>query len=170
MRAPSILLSTLSIPPPRPRAERLSHAACPWPAACPWIAYAADGPLFTLRYTRRAPNGGVGGPPARTALRLPRSLAAGPLLTAPPRPRALRWVNGTWDFKYFKKADGETDWDAVLDVEIARRELLERSPISVPSGEADIVNFGENYALWDFLRDFFARSVFASPALASRRG
>jgi hypothetical protein len=29
-----------------------------------------------------------------------------------------RWVSGTWDFAQFKAADGETDWDAVIDAEV----------------------------------------------------
>jgi hypothetical protein len=26
-----------------------------------------------------------------------------------------RWVTGDWDFKQFAKAEGSTDWDAVID-------------------------------------------------------
>jgi hypothetical protein len=29
-----------------------------------------------------------------------------------------RWVNGTWDLAQFKKADGEMDWDGVIDAEV----------------------------------------------------
>jgi len=28
-----------------------------------------------------------------------------------------RWINGTWDIQQFKSANGETDWDAVIDAE-----------------------------------------------------
>ena len=28
-----------------------------------------------------------------------------------------RWVDGTWDLAQFKSANGETDWDAVIDAE-----------------------------------------------------
>lgn len=52
-----------------------------------------------------------------------------------------RWVDGTWDFSKFKGKDGETDWDAVIDAEIERRALLERTPLSCRN--EDIVNFGE---------------------------
>jgi len=39
-----------------------------------------------------------------------------------------RWVNGTWDLSQFKKADGETDWDAVVDAEVIHRKALEDNP------------------------------------------
>lgn len=39
-----------------------------------------------------------------------------------------RWVNGTWDLSQFKKADGETDWDAVIDAEVVHRKALEQNP------------------------------------------
>ena len=39
-----------------------------------------------------------------------------------------RWVNGTWDLEQFKKADGETDWDAVIDAEVVHRKALEDCP------------------------------------------
>ena len=39
-----------------------------------------------------------------------------------------RWVNGTWDLEQFKKADGTTDWDAVIDAEIVHRKMLEENP------------------------------------------
>lgn len=39
-----------------------------------------------------------------------------------------RFVNGTWDLAQFAKADGETDWDAVIDAEVVRRRWLEISP------------------------------------------
>ena len=29
-----------------------------------------------------------------------------------------RWVNGTWDLAQFNGANGETDWDAVIDAEV----------------------------------------------------
>ena len=32
-----------------------------------------------------------------------------------------RWVNGTWDLSQFKLADGETDWNAVIDAEVVHR-------------------------------------------------
>jgi hypothetical protein len=57
-----------------------------------------------------------------------------------------RWVNGTWDFKQFAKADGVTDWDAVIDAEMARRRLLENTPI--PSRNDDPVNFDTSMVPW----------------------
>jgi hypothetical protein len=57
-----------------------------------------------------------------------------------------RWVNGTWDFKQFAKADGVTDWDAVIDAEMARRRLLENTPI--PSRNEDPVNFDTSMVPW----------------------
>lgn len=57
-----------------------------------------------------------------------------------------RWVDGCWDFTKFKKANGETDWDAVIDAEIARRRLLEESPI--PSINEDPVNFDTSMVPW----------------------
>ncbi len=32
-----------------------------------------------------------------------------------------RWVDGTWDLAQFKGADGETDWDKVIDAEARAR-------------------------------------------------
>lgn len=57
-----------------------------------------------------------------------------------------RWVNGTWDYAQFKGANGEVDWDLVIDAEIARRKLLERSPI--PSTNEDAVFFDTNEIPW----------------------
>lgn len=57
-----------------------------------------------------------------------------------------RWINGTWDFKQFPGKDGETDWDAVIDAEMARRKMLEDSPI--PSRNDDPVNFDTNMVPW----------------------
>lgn len=39
-----------------------------------------------------------------------------------------RFVNGTWDIAQFANADGETNWDAVIDAEVVRRRWLEVSP------------------------------------------
>jgi hypothetical protein len=57
-----------------------------------------------------------------------------------------RWVNGNWDFKQFAKADGSTDWDAVIDAEMGRRRLLENTPI--PSRTDDPVNFDTSMVPW----------------------
>ena len=37
-------------------------------------------------------------------------------------------MNGTWDLDQFQKADGETDWDAVIDAEVVHRKALEDCP------------------------------------------
>lgn len=55
-------------------------------------------------------------------------------------------MDGCWDFSKFKKADGETDWDAVIDVEIARRKLLEDTPITTRINEP--VNFDTAMVPW----------------------
>eukprot|EP00193_Tetraselmis_chui_P013238 CAMPEP_0177782694 /NCGR_PEP_ID=MMETSP0491_2-20121128/18654_1 /TAXON_ID=63592 /ORGANISM="Tetraselmis chuii, Strain PLY429" /LENGTH=238 /DNA_ID=CAMNT_0019303111 /DNA_START=90 /DNA_END=806 /DNA_ORIENTATION=+ len=41
-----------------------------------------------------------------------------------------RWVNGTWDLSAFPQKEGEPDWDAVIDAEMARRKMLEQTPIA----------------------------------------
>lgn len=57
-----------------------------------------------------------------------------------------RWVEGTWDFAQFKGKDGETDWDAVIDAEMARRKMLEDTPI--PSRLDYPVNFDTSMIPW----------------------
>lgn len=39
-----------------------------------------------------------------------------------------RWVNGNWDLEQFKNAEGEVDWDAVIDAEVVHRKMLEDRP------------------------------------------
>jgi len=39
-----------------------------------------------------------------------------------------RWVNGTWNLSEFKGADGQMDWDEVIDAEMDRRRILEETP------------------------------------------
>uniref|UniRef100_A0A061R9N3 Low molecular mass early light-induced protein n=1 Tax=Tetraselmis sp. GSL018 TaxID=582737 RepID=A0A061R9N3_9CHLO len=41
-----------------------------------------------------------------------------------------RWINGTWDLEQFRDSKGEVDWDKVIDAEIARRKMLEETPIA----------------------------------------
>ena len=55
------------------------------------------------------------------------------------------WIEGTWDLSRFQK-NGETDWDAVLDVEIDRRALLERTPLACRN--EDVVNFDTGSIPW----------------------
>jgi hypothetical protein len=57
-----------------------------------------------------------------------------------------RWVNGRWDLSKFAGAAGETDWDLVIDAEMARRKLLEDTP--VPSTNEDAVVFDTSEIPW----------------------
>lgn len=57
-----------------------------------------------------------------------------------------RWVGGRWDLSKFAAANGETDWDAVIDAEMARRRLLEESPI--PSTNEEPVLFDTSEIPW----------------------
>jgi hypothetical protein len=57
-----------------------------------------------------------------------------------------RWTGGRWDLSQFKNAAGETDWDAVIDAEMARRKLLEESPI--PSTNEEPVLFDTSEIPW----------------------
>ena len=57
-----------------------------------------------------------------------------------------RWAGGRWVLSNFAKTDGTTNWDAVIDAEMARRKLLEDSPI--PSTNDDPVNFDTSEIPW----------------------
>lgn len=57
-----------------------------------------------------------------------------------------RWVEGTWDFAQFQGKDGTTEWDAVIDAEMARRKLLEDTPL--PSRIDAPVNFDTSMIPW----------------------
>lgn len=57
-----------------------------------------------------------------------------------------RWAEGRWVLSMFTGADGSTDWDKVIDVEMARRSLLEDSPI--PCTNEDPVNFDTSEIPW----------------------
>lgn len=64
-----------------------------------------------------------------------------------------RWVKGTWDFAQFKAADGNTDWDAVIDAEAGRRRYLEAFP--EPSLNEDEVKFDTSMVpLWAWVKRF----------------
>ena len=54
-----------------------------------------------------------------------------------------RWVGGTWDYAQFKGADGETDWDAVIDAEVRRRKLLELAPVGSSNDEKVVFDTSE---------------------------
>lgn len=57
-----------------------------------------------------------------------------------------RWAAGRWTLSKFAGADGATDWDAVIDAEMARRKLLEETPI--PSTNEDPVFFDTSEIPW----------------------
>ena len=58
-----------------------------------------------------------------------------------------RWANGRWILSKFADAKtGTTDWDLVIDAEMARRKLLEDAPI--PSTNEDPVNFDTSEIPW----------------------
>lgn len=58
-----------------------------------------------------------------------------------------RWAGGRWTLSKFADAKtGNTDWDLVIDAEMARRRLLEDAPI--PSTNEDPVNFDTSEIPW----------------------
>jgi len=57
----------------------------------------------------------------------------------------FRWVDGRWNYNEFKNGDGNVDWDAVIDAEIARRQMLEESPIASIN---DAVKFDTSEIPW----------------------
>lgn len=76
--------------------------------------------------------------------------ASGPVMqiTEDGKFRDYRWSNGRWDLSnpVFKTSDGEMDWDAVIDAEMARRKLLEDTPI--PCINEEPVNFDTSEIPW----------------------
>ena len=56
-----------------------------------------------------------------------------------------RWIDGRWDLTAFKGPSGDTDWDDVIDAEIARRQLLEDTPIASIN---DAVKFDTSEIPW----------------------
>lgn len=64
-----------------------------------------------------------------------------------------RWVSGTWDLSRFSNAAGETDWDAVIDAEMARRKLLEDSPIAC-TNEDPVLFDTATIPWWAWVRRF----------------
>ena len=56
-----------------------------------------------------------------------------------------RWIDGRWDLEAFKNGDGNVDWDDVIDAEVARRQLLEESPIASIN---DAVKFDTSEIPW----------------------
>jgi hypothetical protein len=82
---------------------------------------------------------------------------AGPVMqiTEDGKFRDYRWSNGRWDLSNaaFKAADGETDWDAVIDAEMARRKLLEDTPIPCINEEPVMFDTSE-IPWWAWVRRF----------------
>ena len=56
-----------------------------------------------------------------------------------------RWIDGRWDLTAFKGTTGDIDWDNVIDAEIARRQLLEDTPIASIN---DAVKFDTSEIPW----------------------
>ena len=69
--------------------------------------------------------------------------------------RDYRWESGRWNLSNsaFKQADGEMDWDAVIDAEMARRKLLEDTPIPSTNEEPVLFDTGE-IPWWAWVRRF----------------
>ncbi|KAJ9508837.1 hypothetical protein QJQ45_028151 [Haematococcus lacustris] len=64
-----------------------------------------------------------------------------------------RWISGRWDLSQFAARDGTTDWDKVIDAEIARRKLLEDSPIPSTNEEPVLFDTAE-IPWWAWVRRF----------------
>mmetsp|Transcript_23456 Transcript_23456/g.51495 ORF Transcript_23456/g.51495 Transcript_23456/m.51495 type:complete len:257 (-) Transcript_23456:502-1272(-) len=64
-----------------------------------------------------------------------------------------RWVEGRWDLSRFAAKDGTTDWDKVIDAEIARRKLLEDNPIPSTNEEPVLFDTGE-IPWWAWVKRF----------------
>eukprot|EP00889_Picochlorum_renovo_P009002 jgi/Picre1/36032/NNA_003489.t1 len=69
--------------------------------------------------------------------------------------RDYRWSNGRWDMNSaaFKGSDGEIDWDLVIDAEMARRKLLEDTPIPSTNEEPVLFDTAE-IPWWAWVRRF----------------
>ena len=72
--------------------------------------------------------------------------------------RDFRWVNGTWKMSAFKNSNGEVDWDAVIDAEMARRKLLEDTPIPSITEEAVVFDTAD-IPWWAWVRRFHLPEV-----------
>lgn len=64
-----------------------------------------------------------------------------------------RWANGRWIMDKFAGANGETDWDKVIDAEIARRSLLESTPIPCTNEDPVLFDTAE-IPWWAWVRRF----------------
>lgn len=76
-------------------------------------------------------------------------------ITADGKFRDPRWAGGRWTLSHpaFKAASGETDWDRVIDAEMARRKLLEDRPIPSTNEEPVLFDTGE-IPWWAWVRRF----------------
>lgn len=83
--------------------------------------------------------------------------AAGPVMqiTEEGNFRDFRWKDGRWDLSSsaFKQSNGEMDWDAVIDAEMARRKLLEDTPIPCTNEEPVLFDTSE-IPWWAWVRRF----------------
>lgn len=65
-----------------------------------------------------------------------------------------RWKGGRWDLSLFKDPkSGETNWDTVIDAEMARRKLLEDSPIPCTNEDPVLFDTAE-IPWWAWVRRF----------------
>jgi len=67
-----------------------------------------------------------------------------------------RWVEGCWDFAQFKGADGETDWNSVVDAEVRRVSCLPHTPLR------PVLSFPRG-ARWGWMFLYPARGTPATP-------
>lgn len=85
------------------------------------------------------------------------SATSGPvmLITEDGKFRDFRWKDGRWVLtnSAFKGADGEIDWDLVIDAEMARRKLLEDTPIPSTNEEPVLFDTAE-IPWWAWVRRF----------------
>lgn len=84
-------------------------------------------------------------------------VAVGPVMqiTDDGKFRDFRWTGGRWVLSHpaFKGANGEIDWDLVIDAEMARRKLLEDYPIPSITEEAVLFDTSE-IPWWAWVRRF----------------
>jgi hypothetical protein len=83
--------------------------------------------------------------------------ASGPIMqiTEDGKFRDFRWKGGRWDLssQSFKLPNGDQDWDAVIDAEMARRKLLEDTPIPCTNEEPVLFDTSE-VPWWAWVRRF----------------
>jgi hypothetical protein len=72
--------------------------------------------------------------------------------------RDFRWKAGRWDMNEFKDSTGEVNWDDVIDAEMARRKLLEETPIPSITEEAVVFDTSE-IPWWAWVKRFHLPEV-----------